>query len=191
MKVDMSFIPDAKLGEWRIETFEVNKNELSEYISLMKTGRGVPSGIYKRLMRNNTCVMSNTPDEINDFSGFVWKASGVVLINGLGLGCLVKALLDKKEITKVIVIEIDENVINLVYPYFKDDRLTVINANAYDYKPPKGEKYDYVWHDIWDYISPDNLRQMEKLHRKYAKRVNKYQDSWCKRRCLYQKQKGN
>lgn len=182
MELDMSFIKDGTLGNWSISTFEVPKNSLHEKISLIKTGRAVPAGIYKMLKRGGTVVMSNTPDEIRDFKFFTSKAEGSILINGLGLGCVVKVLLDKPQVTKITVIEKSEDVIKLVAPYFNDERLVIINADSFDYRPPKGEKYNYVWHDIWDTISESNLPEMAKLHRKYAKKTE-WQDSWAKRIC--------
>ena len=185
MQIDMSFLEDGVSGDWSISTFEVPKSDLSQKISIFKTGRGVPAGIYKRLKRKNTVVMSNTPDEINDFSHFTRIAKGSVLINGLGIGCVIKVLLDNPEITKITVIEKSEDVIKLVSPYFNDERLIIINADAFSYLPPKGEKYDYVWHDIWDYITSDNLPEMAKLHRKYGRRTM-WQDSWAKPQCQRQ-----
>lgn len=185
MNVDMSFIPDATSGNWSIQSFEVPKEDFSQFISLFKTGRGVPAGKYKRLVRGGTVVMSNTPDEIRDFSHFTRRAKGSILINGLGMGCVVKVLLEKPEVTRITVIEKSEDVINLIAPYFKDQRLVIINADAFEHVPPKGEKYNFVWHDIWDYITSDNLPEMTKLHRKYGRKTE-WQDSWAKAICQIQ-----
>lgn len=187
MIVDMSFIPDGISGSWAIQTYEVPKEDLSQFISMFKTGRGVPGGVYKRLIRNKQVVMSNTPDEIRDFYHLTIVAKGSILINGLGLGCLVKVLLDKPEVEKITVIEKSEDVIKLVAPYFKDERLTIIQADAFEYKPPKEEKYNFVWHDIWDNICADNLEGMSKLHRKYGKKTE-WQDSWARQSCKRQRQ---
>jgi hypothetical protein len=177
-------VPDGVSGEWSVETFEVDENDFSQKLSMIKTGRSVPTGKYKRLKRNGTVVMSNTPDEIRDFWRFVCRANGSILINGLGIGVLLKAFLNKKEVTKITIIEKSTDVISLVgNTYLKDERVTIINADAFDYTPPKGEKYNAVWHDIWDYICYDNLPEMAKLHRKYGKRTN-CQESWCKRQCI-------
>ncbi len=176
-------VQDNKIGNWSVETFIVPENDLSQRISIMKTGRGVPAGTYKKLVRDGVIVMSNTPDEIRDFRSFVNKAHGSILVNGLGLGVILKALLNKPEVTEITVIEISEDVIDLVSPAYKDDRLTIINESAFDYKPPKGKKYDFVWHDIWDYICGDNTKEMGTLHRKYGRRTDVFQDSWCKKEC--------
>jgi 16S rRNA A1518/A1519 N6-dimethyltransferase RsmA/KsgA/DIM1 with predicted DNA glycosylase/AP lyase activity len=182
MKIDIN-VPDGISGEWEVKTFEVKERELSQIISMVKYGRGVPSGTYKKLMRGEICVMSNTPDEIRDFMSFVIHAKGSVLINGLGLGVLLQALLNKPEVCDITVIEKSEDVIKLVSPtYLTDSRVTIINADAFEYKPPKNKRYDAVWHDIWDYISSGNLKEMETLHRKYGRRTN-YQRSWCMYQC--------
>jgi hypothetical protein len=190
MKIEIN-VPDGISGNWSVRTFTVSEDD-SRFTALrssFKGGRGyVPAGEYKELRRGNTIVMSNTPDEIRDFMGFVWKASGQILVNGLGLGVLLQALLNKEDITQITVIEKSQDVINLVAPtYLKDSRVVIVNADAFEYTPPKDIFYDYIWHDIWDDICSDNLKEMERLHRKYARRTN-YQDSWCKERCKKQRQ---
>lgn len=178
MKIDMSHVPNGSSGNWSIEEFEAD--EFWYRISLMKSGRGVPPGKYKRLCRGRSVIMSNTPDEIRDFMPFVHRAEGRILVNGLGLGVVLTALLAKTEVTAVIVVEQSADVISLIAPYFNDSRLTIINADSYQYIPEG--RFDYVWHDIWDNICSDNLPQMAKLHRKYARKTN-WQESWCKREC--------
>lgn len=182
--VDLSFIPDGKSWEWEISTFIVwEKDKFSQMISMQKSWRYVPEWTYKRLTRNWAVIMSNTPDEIRDFSHFTCQAHWNILINGLWLWCVLKTLIDNTEVTKITIIEKSEDVIKLVSPYFNDERLTVINADAFDYEIPKWEKYDFVWHDIWDDICADNLPEMTKLHRKYWRKT-KWQDSWAKYLCL-------
>lgn len=184
-------VPDGKSGDWAVESFKVEKNEFSQMVSIFKTGRGVPEGEYKRLMRNGCCIMSNTPDEIRDFMHFVHEAKGSVLINGLGLGVVLQALLDREddEITDITVIEKSPDVINLVAPTFANEsRVRIINADAFEYIPEKGKKFGAIWHDIWDNICSDNLEEMTKLHRKYGKKTD-YQDSWCKGECIRAKKR--
>jgi spermidine synthase len=102
------------------------------------------------------------------------------VINGLGLGVCLKAILEKTEIESVTVIEKSKDVINLVEPSFLDDpRVTIIHADALEWKAPRNVKYDFVWHDIWDDICTNNLETMGTLHRKYARRSG-WQDSWCR-----------
>lgn len=187
MQVEIK-VPDGQSGDWKVETFVVSE-EAARFASLraaINTGRGgLPAGTYRKLTRNGTIIMSNTPDEINDNRMFVYNAKGHVLINGLGLGVVLEMLLKKDKVEKITIIENSEDVINLVGPTYKDNpKVNIIHADAFEYKPPKGEKYDAVWHDIWDYICGDNVEEMKKLHRKYGRRT-KWQASWCRKQCEY------
>ena len=178
-------IPDGISGDWKIETFNVSK-EAAKLAAMraMFQGRGFLSpGDYKILMYNGSFVMSNTPDEIKYFRMFLYRAKGKILINGMGLGVLIQALLSKSEVTEITVIEKSEDVIKLVAPtYLKDKRVSVIHADAFDWIPPKGKHYDYIWHDIWNNICSDNLPGMKKLTRKYGRKAD-YQESWCRYEC--------
>lgn len=191
IKID---VPDGKSGNWSVESFTVSKEDekfeqLRAAISSSSRGRYTPAGTYKALKCNNKTIMSNTPDEIRDFRYFIHKATGKVLVNGLGLGVILKALVDKPDIEHVTVIEISQDVINLVGPTFKDNpKVTIIHADAFTYKPPKGVRYNAVWNDIWDDICIDNLESMSKLHRKYGKKTD-FQDSWGRDICLMRKRK--
>jgi spermidine synthase len=134
-------------------------------------------------MRGRTVVMSNTPMEIRTNRAIIHNATGDVLINGLGIGMVLKAVLAKPDVRSVRVIEKHPEVIELVAPtYAPDPRVEIIQADCFDYEPPKGMRFNAVWHDIWDYICGDNLPEMHKLHRRYGRRAD-WQWSWCRERC--------
>lgn len=188
MKIEID-VPDGVSGDWRVESFTVSEEEavLSRMRACFRREVPVPAGNYKRLMRGNTVVMSNTPMEINTHRGFIHRAKGHVLINGLGLGMALKAILLKPEVISVVIVEKSADVIKLVAPTFiNDQRVTILYADAYQHKPPKEAKYDVIWHDIWDDICSDNLPEMTKLHRKYARKTI-WQDSWAKQECKNQR----
>lgn len=178
--------PDGSCGEWRIETYTISKAE-SDFTKMraviQRRDEYVPPGTYRRLVRGRTIVMSNTPMEIRTHNAFIQRATGKILINGLGLGMALTAILKKTDIESVRVIELAREVIELVGPSFRDDpRVNIIQASAFDYQPKKGERFNAVWHDIWDAICSDNLPEMHKLHRKYARRAD-WQGSWCRAEC--------
>ena len=181
-------VPNGKQNKWEVSTFKVSEADASFFnmrAAYQPGGRMIRLGEYKQLTRNGKVVMSNTQAEIRDHLFFIFRAKkgGNILINGLGLGVALSAILESKEVKTVTIIEKSEDVIKLVGPSFShDDRVKIICADAYIWKPPKGVKYDVVWHDIWDYISSDNLPEMTKLHRKYGKRA-KWQGSWCRALC--------
>ncbi len=172
-------LPEMKKGMWSVEHFTVDREDWRSALR----GRGVPLGkTFTRLMRGNTLVMSDTPAEKNDHYIAYYKAKGHCLVNGLGIGMFIKNLLAKDDVTKVTVVEISQDLIDLIAPHYQDPRLTIICADALDYQPPKGERYGMVWHDIWDNICADNLEDMKKLHRKYGRRCD-WQGSWARGLC--------
>ena len=180
-------VPEGKRGKWGVEKFKVSPSE-ARFFNARQVyngrGREILPGIYRRLIYEGRWhpVMSTVPAEINDLMSVFLYAEGNVLINGLGLGIAVKICLDKPEVSRVTVIELDPDVIELVGShYLKRDpeRLKIIQGNAFEWKPPNGMRYDFVWHDIWDEICGDNWGEYKKLHRKYAK-LAKIQVSWCR-----------
>lgn len=177
-------IPEATRGDWRIEKFVVSDEQakMEALRSMFSGGRGVPAGSYTRLMRGGTVVMSDTPDEIRDHYSIIGKARGHVLINGLGIGMVLAAVLKKPEVERVTVVELSADVIALVGHCYDDPRVQIVNCSAFDYAPPKGVRYGAVWHDIWDNICGDNLPEMTKLKRKYGRRTD-WQGCWCEYEC--------
>jgi len=179
-------ISDGKSGDWEVSTFEVSEKDANFHnlrASFHPGARMIKPGRYKKLTRNGSIVMSNTQSEINDLLHFIHIAKnygGNILINGLGLGVALTAILKYKNIINITVIEKSANVIKLVAPSFANDkRINIIHANAFEWKAPKGIRYTVVWHDIWKDICSDNLPEMTKLHRKYGRRCD-WQGSWCK-----------
>ena len=179
-------VPEGKSGIWYVEKFEVKEDSIGR-ISYMLHGRDVPPGIYTRLCREKSFdnpVMSDTPSEIGDHLHFIHTAHGNCLINGLGLGVVVNALLHKPEVTHIDVVEIEQDVINLVWPAYNNGKTTLYHADALTTQWPKDQKWDCAWHDIWPSMCTDNLPEIAKLKHKYARRV-KYQAAWAEDELRY------
>jgi len=175
--------PVGQQGRWTIDRFEVRVD--LQNLRMMVMGRGCSPGTFTRLVRDErTIVMSDTDAEVNDFLPFVRAARGKVLVSGLGLGCVTQALLAKENVEHVTVIEIDADVIALTAPHLACDRLTVINADAREWKPARGQKFSCGWHDIWDTISGDNLPEMQAMKQKYRRRCQ-WQMGWAEREVLW------
>lgn len=182
-------VPDGESGNWRVETFTISQEDaaLANIRAIRDRWARVEPGTYKRLMRGNTVVMSNTRMEVLTNAAIIRAAHGRVLLNGLGLGMVLTAILAKERVEAVRVIEKSEDVLRLVAPSFAHDpRVEIIHADALTYKSAPGERFNAVWHDIFDNICADNLPTMHTLHRKYGRRCD-WQESWarwlCERRC--------
>jgi hypothetical protein len=186
MKLDY---PDAQHGRWRIERIVIDEHaaRMATLRAMIHGGRGaIQASTFVGLYRTGTLVMSDTPDEMRDHSGAYFAArarGGRVLIHGLGLGMLLKAVLALENVDHVDVVEIDEDVIALVGPHLHEHelagRLTIHHGDALTYKWPVGTRWTVAWHDIWDTICEDNLPDMNRLHRRFGRRVD-WQGSWCR-----------
>jgi spermidine synthase len=118
---------------------------------------------------------SDTPAEMREHLPIVRAARGRVLINGLGLGMVVAACLDKPDVEHVTVVELAPEVIELVADHYLTrygSRLTVVQADAFAWEPPADAHYAAVWHDIWSVVSPENLLPMRQLREKYRGRTD-------------------
>lgn len=159
-------------------TIDETAAEKSAFHAAIRGGRGyVPPGTYTRLTHRGCLVMSDTPDEMRDHLPIVRAACGHVLINGLGLGMVLGAVLAKPEVEAVAVVEIDPDVVELVAPHYASPRVTIHQADALTWRPPAGVRFGAVWHDIWPDICVDNLADMTRLKRRYAKRTD-WQGCW-------------
>lgn len=188
-------VPDGAKGNWTIDTFTIEDDfDMRMYnMRAICDGHGylcVRPGTYRRLRRGKTIVMTNTPMEVMTNREAYNRATGRVLINGLGLGMLLEAILSKPDVTYVRVIEKEQDVIDLVGPHFAHDpRVEIVCADALEYKPEKGEHFDFAWHDIWDTIGEDNLPEMATLGRRYGKRRCADQGWWAREQIRADKRK--
>ena len=178
--------PPKEKGDWRVKEVVVTK-ERADFDNFRNTLNGasylrVTPGKYVVLTCQGEVIMSNTDMERRTHYAFVDKAAGNVLINGLGLGMALHAALLKDTVKHVTVIEKSPDVLAMIAPDFIGERVTFIEADAFAFQPPKGVRYGAVWHDIWPTVSEDNLPEMHKLVRKYARRAA-WQGCWARPQC--------
>jgi hypothetical protein len=171
-------IPEGKKGIASVEHFTLKRGYSgSKYY--------IPKGEYCRLVVGGAVVMSDTPDEYQSNRNFIHRASGDVLVAGLGLGAILVPIIDREEIRSITVVEVSEDVIDLVYPHIKkldkNNKIMIINEDIFNFAPDK--IWDVIYFDIWPYIVSDNYEQMKKLHRKFCKRYTTWMDSWNKDVC--------
>lgn len=191
MKLGEVPVPDGVSGPWEISSFSITEAQAAQYNVRHLRGKlqhhMVQPGDYKRLVCINEdggrdVVMSNTPMEVTTNAAAAIAATGRVLINGLGLGMLLHHLLQKPEVTEVIVVERSADVIKLVAPSYLDNpKVTIAWGDAFTYEPTG--LFDFVWHDIWTFISDGNLEEMDRLEAKYAP-IAKVQMSWAREECV-------
>ena len=81
----------------------------------------------------------------------IWREGrGRILITGLGLGCVVRALLTKSEVEHIDVIEKDPEIAARVgFEYHREPRVALHLGDAFTFDAG-GRIWDYAAHDIWD-----------------------------------------
>lgn len=181
-------VPEGKSGSWAVERFIVPENDYNT-ISYALDGRPVLPGRYTRLTRNGNVIMSDTPAEIIDHFAIIFNEyneyeKSRVLINGLGLGVVVQALLNDESIIHIDVVENSEDVIKLIAPHYQDSRIHIHHADAFDVQWPSNTRWSTAWHDIWDNITSTNLSEMARLTRKYEHCCD-WQGSWAQEECRF------
>lgn len=168
------------MGKWRIEEFKVSEQDAFFYNLRNavngRTSRNIVPGTYYKLMRGSVLVMSNTPAELRDHAEIVKRAENAktVLVAGLGLGMVIKDILESPIVEKITVVEIEKEVIDLVS--IDDPRVEIINQDIFDFEP--GIKYDVAWFDIWDNICGDNADDFNILREKFKDHAN-WVGFWC------------
>lgn len=182
-------VPEGEQGNASVVRFKLTKRDL-RWANLHGGDRGNSEpGQYTKLFIDAGLVMSDTYDEYRDHIGIIHAAKGHVLIAGLGLGMVLQAIAKKENVTRITVIELNQNVIDLVGPHYKamlGDKLEIICADILTWKPPKGIRYGAVWFDVWNEICLDNYDQIKKLIRRYAKRAD-WKGAWSYEDLKYQK----
>lgn len=192
-------VPEGKDGLWEIERYTMTQRDLivSDAVEqVTRTDRHSLPGTYTKLLRwghlgnpyNATVFMSDHVCEVADHHDLVEYARQNaplkhVLINGLGIGVAIELLAPYVE--QFTIIELSAAVIRLVAPHYQaryPGRIEVIQHDALTYLPPKGVRYNAVFHDIWATISHTNLAEMRHLHRRYG-RLCDWQQSWARVYC--------
>jgi hypothetical protein len=186
-----SWLPEGEHGEASIERFEVTEEE-ARFFNMQNAftpggATHMRGGTFTRLRTSGVLQMSDTPDEIRDHLGFIGDVARHqepcrVLVNGLGIGMVAKAVLAQPHVIHMDVVEIDPDVIALVEPHLRKaieepKRLVVHCMDALKAQWPRNTRWDFVWHDIWPTITAENAPTMGTLHRKYGRRCER-QNSW-------------
>jgi len=183
----MSEILEPRQGsKFSIVHYDLSDNEirferLRDMIHARRESEGQKPGAVVQLRNEyGSIMMADTEMEKRTNTSFVSRASGDVLIGGLGLGMVLLAVQAKEEVNSVTVIEIEQEIIDLVVPQLPlNVKVTIICGDIFEWYPPKGVLYDVIYFDIWNHICADDYGGMTTLHRRFGKRLNRSNcDCW-------------
>jgi hypothetical protein len=173
-----------------VERFEVREHDHHAF----RLGARAPRpGSYTRLLIDGRLWMSDTDAEKRDHLAALEAIRRLsarrVLINGLGLGMVVKAALAFDHVEHVDVVELDKRVACLVGAHYaRDPRVVIHHADAYEQagRWPTGSRWDVAWSDIWPDLCTANLPDMARLRRSYGRRTE-WHDCWGRELLLHRR----
>jgi hypothetical protein len=171
------FLPPGKIGVAEVTHFTLSEDE-ARFGNLRAMIHGdqdalVSPGRYVMLKINGKLVMTDTAMERRTNRRFVNKAQGRVLVAGLGIGLILHPLAAKPEVTEVLVIEKEPDVVALVGPTLPANvqaKILLGIGDIFTWRPTRGTLFDTIYFDIWPDISADNLveiRQLKQAFRRY------------------------
>lgn len=178
-------LKDGEVGDYSLSSFTITDSDFCAKIRC-----GISNGTYIKLTHKGEIVMSDTDMEKDTNFRFCNMAHGDVLIGGLGIGMIVLAIQDKPEVESITILEKSAEVIQLVGSQLPiNDKVQIINADVFEWKPTKGKKFNCIYMDIWNWINSDVYREeMLPLTRKYCHYLasksedpNRFMDCWCKK----------
>jgi hypothetical protein len=177
-------ITKVKLLQKDYNSFKDN-NMLNLYIDKFEVGKA-----YVSLIQTDTLtMMSNHPSETETNRDFLENANGDVLIFGLGLGLVIFPLLEDPEITSLVIVEKDPELIQIVGAIVKKhdihNKVVLIESDAFTFHQSiHYRKYDTIYIDIWAKIDNRLYEEAELLSERF-KSYLKSEDSnisyWCEK----------
>ena len=185
----------AEQGLAKLVKYNISPNDAMWFnLRAVRDGGGtfaVDPGDYVKLIVDGQLMMSDTQMEQRTNYSFMHAAHGDIMIAGLGLGLIIYNLrpkIDNGLVKSITVYEKYQDVIDLVEPTIRKQlpdgfNFKVIQADILEYQPPKTEKYDTIYFDIWPDISADNHDDMVLLHNRWKSHKRdkaSWMDSWMK-----------
>ncbi len=175
-----SFIPRYRVGEvgsWRINPGGQLVNDWGYFTGpcLLEM---LPS-LSRRVISDNAregdrfeVWMSLTPHEIESQELGFRHAHGNMVIMGLGMGWIAANAALNPDVSTVTVVERDPEVINLIYesgafeslPENIQPKISIVNADALEWRPAPGQTIDFLYADIWLHLAePGTLGQVKRM----------------------------
>lgn len=142
------------LEECKSARYEVIKHTLKKGKRIDKSRSSVvefDDDVTFTILRTSTFTwMSDTPLEIEGHRPAIKMAKGHVMVAGLGMGYVALEMAKKKSVEKITVVEIDQELIDLIYPRLEphlQGKVRVVCQDLFKYRPKV--KFDSIWFDIW------------------------------------------
>ncbi len=182
-----------KSGKYLLTNQSYEKGEILQYaFPLMEDGVYIPRLAYftkktnfPTIYEKNVPWMSVIPSEITSMEQPIAHARGNMLVLGLGLGYYAYRIGQKKEVSKITIVEKSSDVIalfedNILCQFEKEiqDKITLVCMDAHAYmKQVQDNTYDGIFADLWEGAA-DGHAWYEELHAYEAELSHTRFDYW-------------
>lgn len=134
-------------------TGDLITNPTHHYLDATPIGYFSEPFYYLVIKEQGVTWMSVTPFEINTMKPIIEKVNGKVITLGLGLGYFAAMAALKPEVSEVLVVEKDNQVIQLflkhVYPRLENkEKIKIHHQDAYEYLKTQKDSFDHLFVDI-------------------------------------------
>lgn len=159
------YLPEKARGEWQLthQTYQPYEMFCYDDTRDLPDGREIPcigyfteEFCYPAVLQKGRLWMAITPNEVETMKEDIKAAHGNILVLGLGLGYYAFMTAQMESVSRVTVVELDQDVIRLfeeeLLPQFPGkEKIRVIHADAFSYVEQEAakENYDFVYADIW------------------------------------------
>ena len=168
--------PSGPFGLWNVRRDRVPDRETRGW-GAVRLQTSLLRATAATLHIDGETVMEDSAREISRHLPILMRASGTVLVSGLGLGCVVRGLAKKPEVEHIDVIELDSLILDRMGPEFATNpKVHLHHGDAFKIKWGR-RKWDYAWHDIWSENEPLSLLHT-RLILQYRRRVRIMQGAW-------------
>lgn len=161
----------AEVIHLRVDERQSNATKIRAWATRRPT-EFVPPGVYAQLRVGGTVMMSDTPMEMGTNVEVVYRATGNVLIAGLGLGMILLPILRKPAVQLVTVVEQSADVVALVADPIRraagEDGTKLVVRQADIFRWRTTQQYDVVYFDIWPSMCGTNVAEMDALRARFA-----------------------
>ncbi len=124
------------------------------------------------LEENGVQWMADSDWETETQAEAIEMAHGIVWTFGLGLGIFAEDVAAKGNVTKIVVIEINKDIIDLVWPYLDlKGKGKIIKADAWKWIKTARGPVDFIYADIWTGGEKDFQEQRARM-KELCKRFN-------------------
>lgn len=158
-KTPASSYPDSQVGRAQIKSVPCKRGCYEAYglrgVRVYRAARPLP--IQTLTIDGETWMVDDPPHwwAMEDHAKFY---HGRVLVAGLGLGLIVHTLTQNHRVEKIVVVEREHDVIDLVLPHLPQGKLEVVHGDFWEYKEPA----DGVFYDL--FVGDGRQLAMEALH---------------------------